>query len=35
MEIIKISYGIKGSCFERENRDCDLSPELRLGASMC
>ena len=34
MEIIKIIYGINGTCFEREDRDCDLSLELRLGASM-
>ena len=35
MEIIKIIYGIKGACFQRDKRDCGLSPELRLGASMC
>ena len=36
MEIIKIIYGIKGACFERDQRDCDLlSPELRLGVSVC
>ena len=35
MEIIKIFYGIKGAWFKRDERYCDLSPELGLGASMC
>ena len=35
MEIIKIIYDIKEGRFERDERDCDLCPELSLGASMC
>ena len=35
MEIIKIIYGIKRACFERNERDFDLNPELRLRTSMC